>query len=105
MRMPWGKHKGKPVAEVPSGYLLFVLEESNAHSELKEACKRELRRRLFGPSQEYQGPFAGSGGPSVSAGVCRTKLKQWHRRASLAAHPDRGGSLEMMKLINELKEY
>jgi len=107
MRMPWGKYRGQLISEVPSGYLAFVVEESNAHRDLKLTCKQVLAARFGGltepqpASQSWQRGYR----PPQERGVCRDKLKRWYRRASLLAHPDRGGSLELMKLINELTEY
>jgi hypothetical protein len=108
MRMPWGKHSGKLVSEVPSAYLAFVVEESNALPDLKLACKKILAARFGGEAEPHSTNKPWQQGyqpPPQTSGVCREKLKRWYRRASLLAHPDRGGSAELMKLLNELTEY
>ncbi len=108
MRMPWGKYRGQLIKDVPSGYLAFVVEESNANGELKLVCRQVLALRFGGvaePQPASQPWQRGNQSPPDSSGVCRDKLKRWYRRASLLAHPDRGGSVELMKLINELTEY
>lgn len=48
--MPFGRntHKGKPVGDVPSGYLKWCLEKDwvyNNHPKLVEAIKKELAWR------------------------------------------------------------
>ena len=46
--MPFGKHKGEPIEDVPTAYLWWVIEESNAvdrHSGLAEAIEDELEER------------------------------------------------------------
>jgi uncharacterized protein (DUF3820 family) len=108
MHMPWGKYRGQLISEVPSGYLAFVVEGSNANPELKVVCKQVLAARFGGVSEPQPANRLWQRGykpPPDSSGVCREKLKRWYRRASLLAHPDRGGSTELMKLINELTEY
>ena len=37
MKMPWGKHKGRDIHELPSGYLLWLAENSNNERICKEA--------------------------------------------------------------------
>lgn len=108
MQMPWGKHKGRIVSEVPSSYLAFVVEESSASPDLKEACRQELETRFSCARQhsthQTVPPWHRDYVPQNDQGVCRDKLKRWYRKASLLAHPDRGGSVGLMKLINELNE-
>lgn len=107
--MPWGKHRGCLLSEVPSGYLAFVVEDSNATESLKDACRRVLADR-FGdacdPEPQPKSPPWQQERHSASDtdGVSREKIKRWYRRASLQAHPDRGGSAALMKLLNELME-
>jgi hypothetical protein len=43
--MPFGKHRDKPLAEVPSDYLLWVFGECKLSSGLRAAVEDELRRR------------------------------------------------------------
>ena len=94
MNMPWGKHKDKPLSCVPGSYLFWLLEESDGLDVwLRNEIQSELLNRL--PSVRL---------PKPKAGVNPDSIVAWCRRASLACHPDRGGSVEAMKLINELRE-
>jgi uncharacterized protein (DUF3820 family) len=42
--MPFGKHKGQPLAEISAGYLQWVLT-TNPRGWLEQAVKDELARR------------------------------------------------------------
>jgi hypothetical protein len=45
--MPFGKHKGTPLVDVPTGYLQWVLRNcTDLHPGLRTALARELARRL-----------------------------------------------------------
>jgi hypothetical protein len=92
--MPWGKHKGKPLCSIPGSYLFWLLEESSGlDGWLENAIHRELQDRL---------PIVRL--PEVQKGVNPDSIIAWCRKASFACHPDQGGNIEAMKLINELRE-
>ena len=94
MIMPWGKHKNKPLYTIPGSYLFWLLEESTSlDTWLEKAIQAELQNRL--PIVQLPAPKAGVDADSIIA---------WCRKASFACHPDQGGSIEAMKLINELRE-
>lgn len=38
--MPWGKHKGTPLANVPADYLIWLYENSKAYGKLAFYIKR-----------------------------------------------------------------
>jgi len=46
--MPWGKHKGKPLSEVPQDYLDW-LTDRELTEEFKQDVRRELDRRREEP--------------------------------------------------------
>lgn len=46
--VPFGKHKGKRLDEVPFTYLAWLSRESDCNSELKTAAKAEISRRKAG---------------------------------------------------------
>ena len=94
-----GKYKGRHVAEVPTQYLSFVLEHPAADRETKKACAMEIAQRFGVPTYEQIVYRDRAGG-----GVDQNKIKAWYRKASIAAHPDHGGSARMMKLLNELMD-
>jgi hypothetical protein len=43
--MPWGKHKGKPLAAVPGGYLAFVQRQGIGREETRQDIREEMKRR------------------------------------------------------------
>ena len=47
--LPFGKHAGQPVGDVPSGYLIWLVESSDhlAHT-LRRTILEELRGRITG---------------------------------------------------------
>ena len=91
MRMPFGKFKGQDLEDIPSSYLVFVAEQcENVDAGLLWEVKQEMVKR-------YSNPL-------MLPVVDRSYLVDWIRRASLASHPDHGGSVGMMKLVNELRE-
>ena len=46
MEMPFGKYEGKPLREIPSGYLRWCLNNlDDMDSDLFDAMEAELRRR------------------------------------------------------------
>jgi hypothetical protein len=94
MIMPWGKHKYKPLCTIPGSYLFWLLEEScTLDTWLRNAIQAELLTRL--PNVQL---------PSPSTGVNPDSVVAWCRKASLKCHPDQGGNVELMKLLNELRE-
>jgi hypothetical protein len=88
--MPWGKHKGKLLTEVPRSYLLWAYQAwQNAPAELRQAIKAVLMRAP---------PKAP---PAVDWSVV---LRNWYRGLARDYHPDRGGSVEAMNAINEARD-
>jgi len=51
MRMPFGKHRNEKLADVPTGYLLWVTMTVNGHEPLKEAIRTELETRDDTPQE------------------------------------------------------
>jgi hypothetical protein len=96
-RMPFGKYKGEPLGEIPSGYLNWALQNCrNLDPWLRVAIRRELERRL----DEDDAPARGYPPPANLEG----KVRSWYREMVLKYHPDRGGNHEAMKAINDAHE-
>ena len=93
-RMPWGKYRGQLLRTVPGSYLFWTLEECKTVDPLlRRQIENELARRL--PQR-----------PPVQvtkSGADPSKILDWCRRAAIACHPDHGGSVKAMKLVNELR--
>jgi hypothetical protein len=89
--MPFGKFRGEDLADIPDGYLNWLLDECNLRPRLRNAVKRELETR------------------DEDAALCRcmapvlpeSLIWDWYRGLAMDYHPDRGGSVEAMKVINE----
>lgn len=47
-RLRFGRHKGKPISEVPADYLEWILREPDMNADAKFTADHELRRRLRG---------------------------------------------------------
>ena len=44
--LPWGKHRGKRISEVPSDYLLWLLGREGVSSDLADAIRAHLDRTI-----------------------------------------------------------
>jgi uncharacterized protein (DUF3820 family) len=98
--IPFGKHRGKPLCDVPTDYLQwFQATCQDADYRLRQAVKMELQDRRDGVRHEepdYDGPQR----ESTEVLDVRTLAGQWYRRLAVEFHPDRGGSHEAMKAVN-----
>jgi hypothetical protein len=98
--MPFGKHAGKRLDEVPPGYLVWVLENCRRiDPDLREAIEQMLEEGGSSEPDPTPGrrwrtdPPAGPDWPAV--------IRQWYRSLCFDFHPDRGGTTEAMQAINE----
>ena len=90
MEMPFGKHKGANLTDVPKHYLLWILDNGEIDS---PTLKAEIKKILgLEPST------ASGSRPSVE------ELRPIYRRMATKYHPDRGGSTEAMVAVNEFWE-
>src|SRR5262249_22247478 len=94
-RMPWGKHRGRLLTDVPAGYLASVLEECDLDGWLRRAIGRELVDRLGLDLDQPSAPVW-----AVPPEGWLDVLKQWRRELVMAHHPDRGGNTERMQVLN-----
>jgi hypothetical protein len=97
--MPWGKHKGLDLCQVPAGYLAWALEECDLNPWLRQAIARELVNRLgleIAPPRPPPPPPPRSVPPDCWPDL----LRRWHREMALQFHPDRGGSHEACRALN-----
>jgi hypothetical protein len=94
--MPFGKHKGRPLCDIPTAYLAWVIREcESADWWLREAVEHELDRRIHD-----DGDASGGAGPNALAFV-GSVISRWWRKVALRYHPDRGGDTKVMQALNE----
>lgn len=106
MRMPWGKHRGQRLCDVPLGYLAWLLEEGR---QLEPALRRALRAELADrlgleppppPSRPMLQPptaaIARAAADIVAAG---------YRAVALRAHPDQGGTHDAMIAATQARDW
>jgi hypothetical protein len=90
MRMPFGKHRGEELSEIPDDYLVWCLDNCDSMSPtLRKAIEAHLK-------------IEESDTAIVSVA---TIVPEWYRKLAMEFHPDRrGGSHEGMKAVNRAKE-
>jgi hypothetical protein len=98
-RMPFGKHRGKRLCDVPLSYLVWVANTCNLDYLLRRVVEQEVERRAGqdddpGPQPQRHPP------PSVDWWPI---VKRWYGEMALRFHPDRGGSHAAMVAINEVR--
>src|SRR6266511_5335027 len=98
IRMPFGRHRGKLLPDVPFDYLVWGLNTcTNLDPWLRRAIEVELRERTgeVRPSaaSSTDSPAGPSGGPLVNV---EKVVKSWFREMAMRHHPDRGGDHKVM---------
>lgn len=94
--IPFGKYRGEPIEEVPSGYLTWLLEQEWLDGEVADIVRDELGERfgIVGRERVVERPITV---PATLREHVDAILTTGFRGASLAAHPDKGGTDERMK--------
>jgi Putative quorum-sensing-regulated virulence factor len=105
-RMTFGKHQGERVCDVPTGYLLWVLGALHSlNPRLRFAIEAELRRREYAEHQPQRAPGPERPQPQTYGIVdLKDVVQRWYRVLALHWHPDRGGSADAMKTVNDAHE-
>jgi L-alanine-DL-glutamate epimerase-like enolase superfamily enzyme len=106
MAMPWGKYRGHPIREVPSGYLVWILEQTTIEEPLSRGIRDELAWRL-GLQRSTLAPSwaAPMTLPGELASELRAMLAEGYRALALKRHPDRGGDGEAMRRVNAARDW
>src|SRR5262245_58291439 len=107
MQMPFGKHAGKALAEIPLSYLVWLAEECDLRAPLRRAVEEELRRRILG-GDETDGARAAwtpprHGAPELSS--VEELVRAGRRALASKHHPDRGGTLTAMQRVNACADW
>ena len=109
----FGKHAGKAVKDVPTGYLIWITVEClRIRSVLLLAVVAELRRRgedvdvllrERADAERHRREGVAQDAAPRPADICSI-IDRWYRQLVLDHHPDRGGSHEAMVAINDAHE-
>jgi hypothetical protein len=103
--MPWGKHRGWLIGEVPTGYLVWAIEESTIAEPYRTAIREELADRL---DLRLPAPPADPTPmlpPAELEATFRAMLKLGYKTLSLKYHPDRGGDTQAMQRVNATADW
>lgn len=91
--MPFGKHVGEKLDEIPLDYLRWVLRECKS---IPFGLRRAIRDVIAANERDAnQEPAASPGVPVVWSEV----ISVWYRQMARKYHPDRGGSHEAMLAV------
>lgn len=95
-RMPFGKHKGKPLAALPENYLTW-LTTINLREPLASAVQHEASRRHIN-AHTPQTPR------QLDADIARQIVQAGYRVLAQKHHPDHGGDTATMQKVNGAAE-
>lgn len=100
--MPFGKHKGEPLGEVPTDYLVWVHAKRIRNPPwLLGAVEAELQRRRNRDRYSSSPPPQQSQTTSGTSVQVADAVRRWFAKLALQYHPDRGGSVEAMRIVNQ----
>jgi|SRR5579871_626496 len=110
--MPFGKYRGEPLSEIPTGYLRWVLDTCELRSEdLRDAIEEELEsreasRREAPPRSESGSRNTGTAPPppSIAKEELRKILRDWYRSLAARFHHDRGNDQNIMRALNVARD-
>jgi hypothetical protein len=101
MKMPFGKHKGEPLAALPDGYLDWLVT-IDLRPRLRAAVWNEIRRREDAAAGRAQGSSSLTcPEPRVARELVGAGLRSLARRY----HPDAGGSHEDMIRVTACADW
>lgn len=95
MRMPFGCHRNKPIDEIPSSYLEWLLTieiDNDLRARVEEALAQRSQVTCEGSEVVKR------------SGELSEVIRSWYREITLQFHPDRGGRNEAMVAITVAHE-
>jgi hypothetical protein len=105
VRLKFGKHKGRPLEDIPFDYLTWVLREvERLDYWTRQAIEAELRRRIEGTVDERDNHGDGDAADCPRCKAMAQALQKWFREMALKYHPDRGGSNEVMVALGQVHD-
>lgn len=98
--MPFGKHRGERISDLPLDYLLWLRDNIDLREPLRTVVAFELRQRLAPPPPPHSFFPSLSVPPALRPMVERIRQAGF-RALSLKLHPDQGGTNEEMRRLLE----
>jgi hypothetical protein len=95
-RMPFGKYKGRLLEDVPTSYLEWLADLPDLSARLHYAVEDELQDRRDGAGDERD--------QQTAVVAWEPLVKAWYGQLCRKWHPDRGGSIDGMKAVNDAHE-
>jgi hypothetical protein len=96
--MPFGKHVGWRVNQVPTDYLCWMLDNcENLRPWLREAARSVLFERAAGHADA---PEHSRALDTITKTQLKYTIQAWYRRLAFEYHHDRGNDEAIMKGIN-----
>jgi hypothetical protein len=105
MRMPFGKHRGKEIRELPDQYIQWILEQEWLRYPLKRQLEDELEGRMRNSrgSDQRQRPMFPVINPEL-VGMSEKIIDAGFRTLAKRLHPDVGGCHEQMVMAGRAKD-
>jgi hypothetical protein len=94
---PFGKTRDRPLTQVPTSYLEWLLREVTLRPWLHHEVVEELGRR----EQAEQQPAPG---PMIDREALGDLVSRWFRQLALKWHPDRGDSDKAMAALHDARD-
>jgi hypothetical protein len=101
--MPFGKHKGLAIGDLPDDYLDWLLTAENLPPMLCEAVRREWDSRTA-PRQAVPGNTAFIRLEHDDALLMKHVLAAGYKAVARVLHPDLGGDTTAMQRLNALAD-
>jgi hypothetical protein len=104
--MPFGKYSGRPLAEIPTDYLSWLLSVE-LRPWLRDAVASEYKRRIDEYDREYTPPPPPASGIRIrpeELPLARRLVEAGYRSLARLMHPDKGGDVREMQRLNALAE-
>jgi hypothetical protein len=102
--LPFGKYRGREIADIPGSYLAWLFEEStNLRPVLRLAIRQELARRFGEPAPPARAMLPPI--PSDLRDPVARIVTSGYRAAARQAHPDIGGTHQAMVGLTAAREW
>lgn len=100
--MPFGKHKGTPIEDVPESYLRWLLNNCDLGPIIRRAIEKQLGIEGDEDNEPRQRAWTPPPPPSTHnlRATLDAEVQRLRRKYANQVHPDRGGSTEAMQAVN-----